>query len=71
MVFHIPWHNGVNLHAIVQEGHAALLINSYPGYIFNLVPLVKGVRIQEESLCSVFYALGVPSWDTFGLDVFP
>ena len=71
MVFHLPWCNGVNVHAIVQESHAAVPINSYPGYIFNPVPSVKGVMIQEGSLCLAFYALGVPSWGTFGAAIFP
>ena len=71
MVFNVPWLNGVNLCAIVQESHAALSINSYPGYILNPVPLVKGVRIQEGSLCLAFYVLGNLSWGTFSMAIFP
>ena len=69
--FNEPWCNGVDLGAIVQESHVSLPIDSYPGYILNPVPSVKGVRIQEGSLCLVFYALGVPSWDTFTGVTFP
>ena len=48
-----------------KRSHASLPIDSYPGHVFDPVQSVKGVRIQEGSLCLVFYALGVPSWDTF------
>ena len=46
---------------IVQESYAALSINSYPGQDLDPIPSVKGVSIQEGSLHSAFYALGVPS----------
>ena len=36
-----------------------------------LYHLFKGVRIQEGSLYSAFYALGVLSWGTFGMAIFP
>ena len=62
MILNKPWHNGADLGAIVQESHASLSIESYPGYILNPVPLIKGVGIQEGSLCLAFYTLGVLSW---------
>ena len=71
MIFNEPWHNGVYLHAIVQESHTALPINPYPGYIFHPIPSFKGIRIQEGSLCMTFYALGVPPWGTFNMVNFP
>ena len=71
MIFHVPWHDGVNLCTIVQEIHAALPVNSYPGYILNLIQSVKGVRNQEGSLCMAFYTLGIPSCVTFGMAIFP
>ena len=71
MVFNVPWHNGVNLCAIVKENHAALSTNSYPGYILDPIPLVKGVMIQEGSPCLAFYALDILSWGTFNVAVFP
>ena len=71
MILNEPWCNIVDLCAIVQEGHATLPIDSYSGHILNLVPSVKGVRIQEGSLHSMYYAWGVPSWGTFGVVTFP
>ena len=71
VVFNEHWHTGVDLGAIVQESHAPLPIDSYSGYILNPIPLVKGVRIQEGSLHSVFYALSVLSWGTFSMVTFP
>ena len=55
MVFNEPWCNGVNLCAIVQESHAALPIDPFPGYVLNPMPAVKGIGIQEGSLCLAFY----------------
>ena len=71
MAFNVPWHNGVNMCAIVQESHAALSINSYPGYILNPVPLVKGIRIQKGSPYLALYTLSIPSWGTFAMAIFP
>ena len=53
-----PWHNSVDLSAIVQ---AAFSIDSYSGYVLDPIPSVKGVGIQERSLCLAFYTLDVPS----------
>ena len=71
MIVNEPWHNSVDLGTIAQESHAALLTDSYFGYVLDPVPLVKGVGIQEGSLCLVFYALGVLSWGTFSMVAFP
>ena len=71
MVFNVSWCNGVNLCTIVQVSHAALSINPYPGYVLDPVPSIKGVRIQEGSLHLAIYALGVLSWGTFSMAIFP
>ena len=71
MIVNEPWHNGVDLGAIVQENHADLPIDSYSGYVLDPIPLVKGVGIQEGSLHLAFYTLGVPSWGTFSVVSFP
>ena len=60
MVFNELWHNGVNLCTIVQESHADLPIHPYPGYVFNPIPSVKGIRIQEGSLLFGILCLGCP-----------
>ena len=71
MIFHEPLHNSVDLGTIVQESHAPLPTDSHPGYILDPILSVKGVRIQERSLHLASYALGVPSWGTFGVVTFP
>ena len=57
MILNVSWHNGVNLCTMVQETHTALPTDFYPGHVLNPIPSVKGVRIQEGSLCMAFYAL--------------
>ena len=71
MIFSEPWYNGVDVGAIVQESHASLTVDSYSGYVLDPVPSVKGVGIQEGSLCLAFYTLGVTSWGNFGMVTFP
>ena len=71
MGFDKTWCDGVYLHAIVKEGHAALSINPYPGHVFDPVPLLERARIQEGSLCAMSYALGIPFWGAFGGVTFP
>ena len=66
MGFDKTWHDGVYLCTIVKEGQPTVSINPYPGYIFDPVPSLEGVRIQEGCLCAMSYALGVLSWDAFG-----
>ena len=65
VIFNETWHNGVDFGLIVQEGHASLSIDSYPGYVLDHVPSIKGVGIQEGSLGLMFYTSGVLSWSTF------
>ena len=50
---------------IVKEGHAALSINPYPGYIFYPIPRLEGIGIQEGSLCTISYALVILYWGAF------
>ena len=54
VMFNETWCNGVDLGAIVQEGHASLSIDSYLCYVFDPIPSIKGVWIQEGSLCLIF-----------------
>ena len=53
-------HDGIYLHAIIKESHTTLSVDL--GYILDPVPMLKGVRIQEESLSVLSYALGASSW---------
>ena len=69
MTLNEPWNDGVDLCTIVQEGHAAHPIDSYPGHIVNPMPSGKG--IQEGSLVLTFHTWGVLPWGTFGMVVFP
>ena len=61
------WHNSIYVCTIIEESHTALSINPYLGYIFDPVPLVEGIGIQEGSLWMTSYALGIPSRDAFSL----
>ena len=67
MAFDKIWSDGVYLCTIVKEGHTALSINPYLGYVFDPIPLVEGIGIQGGGLCVTPYTLGVPSWGTFDL----
>ena len=62
--------DGAYLCTVIKEGYAALSINLYLGYIFDPIPLVEGIGIQEGRLCAMPYALGIPSGGTFGLAIF-
>ena len=70
-VFNKAQCDGAYLCAIIKEGHTALSVNPYTGYIFDPVPLVKEIRIQEGSLCMTPYALRVTSWGAFSMATFP
>ena len=48
VILNEPWHNGVDLGTIVQESHASLSIDSYPGYVLNAVLLIKGIRFKKR-----------------------
>ena len=58
--------DSIYLHAVIKECYAALSVNPYLCYIFDPIPLVEGIRIQDGSLCMMPYALGISSWGTFG-----
>ena len=56
MIAYIPWHDGIYLGTIVQEGYATFPIYLHFSYILNPVPSLKRVWIQEGSLQGHFYA---------------
>ena len=58
MITYVPWCDGIYLSTIVQEGHTTFPIYPHFSYVFNPIPLLKGVWIQEGSLQSSFYTLG-------------
>ena len=62
MITYVPQHDGIYLGTIVQEGQTTFPIYPYFSYIFDPVPLLKGVQIQEGSLQSGPYALGASIW---------
>ena len=66
MITYVPWCDGIYLGTIVQEGHTTFSIYLHSGYVFNLLPLLKRVCIQEGSLQGGFYALGASIWGLFG-----
>ena len=70
MSLHIAGGNGIYLHAIIKEGHTALFIDLHLGYVLNPMPSLEGVRIQEGSLCTLLYAVGVPSGGIIGVVTF-
>ena len=61
MITHILRHDGVYLGTIVQEGHTTLPIYPHLSYVFNPIPSLKGVWIQEGSLWSGFTPQEPPS----------
>ena len=58
VILNKSWHNGVDMDTIVQESHAYLSVDSYPGYVLNPIPFIKGARIQEGSLVFCILSLG-------------
>ena len=70
MILHIVGGDGVDLHAIVQQSLAALPIDLHFGHIFDPVPTLKGVWIQEGSLLRLGFALGTSSWGFLGIATF-
>ena len=56
MIAYIPWHDGIYLDTVVQEGDATFPIYLYFSYVLNPIGLLKRVWIQEGSLQSGFYA---------------
>ena len=67
MILHIIRHDGIDLHAIVQESHAALPVDLHFGHVFDPVLMLKGVWIQEGSLHELCYTLGTSSWGSWVL----
>ena len=65
MSLYITAHYGIYLHAIIEESHAALSVDLHLGYIFDPIPMVEGIRIQEGSLCMLSYALSATFVATF------
>ena len=70
MILNKPQCNGVYLCTIVQERHAVPSINPYPGYIFDPIPSIEGIEIQEGILCTMFYTFGIPPWGAFSVVIF-
>ena len=67
MIFDETQHNSMDLCTFIEESNTALSINPYLGYIFDPIPLVEGIGIQEGSLHVTSYVLGIPSRGSFGL----
>ena len=65
MITYVPQHGGIYLGTIVQKGHTTFPIYPHFSYVFNPVPLLKGVQIQEGSLQSSFYSSGASVWGLF------
>ena len=62
MIDYVFWCDGIYLATIVQEGHTTFPIYLHFSYIFDPIPLLKRVQIQEGSLQSGFYASGASVW---------
>ena len=62
MITHIPWHDGIYLGTVVQRGHATFPIYLHSGYVFDPIPSLERVWIQEGSLQGGFHALGASVW---------
>ena len=62
MITYVPQHDGVYLGTIVQDGHTTFPIYPYFSYVFDPVPSLKGVWIQEGSLQSGLYASETSVW---------
>ena len=52
------WGHCINGGTIVQENPTVLIIGSNPGYIFQSIPMIELVWIQEGSLLQCLYAQG-------------
>ena len=67
MITYIFGGDGVDLHSIIQQSHAALSIYPHSRYIFDPMPTLKGVWIQEGSLLGWLYTLGTSIRRFFGV----
>ena len=65
MIAYVPWNDSIYLGTIVQEGHTTFPIYLHFRYIFNPVPSLERVWIQEGSLQGGFYASGASIWGPF------
>ena len=65
MIAYIPQHDGIYLGTIVQESHTTFSIYLYSGYVFDPLPSLKRVQIQEGSLQGGFDALRACAWGLF------
>ena len=70
MALHITGHDSIYLHTIIEEGHTALPIDLHLGYIFDPIPMLEGIGIQEGSLLMLSYARGATSMAAFGMVTF-
>ena len=67
MALHITGHDSIYLCTIIKEGCTALPIDLHLGYIFDPVPMLEGIRIQEGSLLMLSYTWGTTSMAAFGV----
>ena len=65
MITYILWCDGIYLCTIVQEGHTTFFIYLQSGHVFDSVPSLKRVQIQEGSLQGGFYISGASIWELF------
>ena len=65
MITYTPWNDGIYLGTIVQEGHTTFPIYPHFSYVFDHVPSLKGIQIQEGSAWSSLYALVASVWGIF------
>ena len=65
MITYVLWCDGIYLGTIVQEGDTTFPIYPHSSYVFNLIPLLKGVWIQEGSLQNGFYASRASIWGLY------
>ena len=65
MITYIPRDDGIYLGTIVYEGHTTFPIYPHFSYVFDPIPLLKGVQIQEGNLQIGFYASGASIWGLF------
>ena len=65
MIAYIPRHDGIYLGTIVQEGQTTFPIYPHLIYVFDPIPSLERVYIQEGSLQGGFYASGASVWGLF------
>ena len=70
MIPHIIRCDGIDLCTIVQESLAALPIGLHFSYIFDPIPMLKRVQIQEGSQLESCYTLGTSLWEFLGVVIF-